>query len=154
MSYKSFQFDCLIQFVKQPGELVRYTNGTYFSPGQFFTGESNQPTSVMDRWQKPGDIATIQRFTTTNGLYAGIVTSSDAGYEDASYVRLKNLSVSWQLPTRYTKKLNLQECRLYVHGQNLITISNYKGLDPENPTFSISSLPPLRIVMVGIHVKI
>jgi hypothetical protein len=104
--------------------------------------------SVLDRWQKPGDVASVAAFSTKKTYYT--TASSDYFYTDASYIRLKNLSFSWQPPSPWLKKIHMQNARIYLQGQNLITITNYRGMDPEN--LSISSLPPLRLITAGIQV--
>ena len=147
--YKGIELDVLFQFVKQIGPNYLFGNGF----GGFFPN-INQPVYVLDRWQKPGDIATHQRYNSNFSLYNQIsaALSSDAAYSDASYMRLKNLSVSWQLPERWRQKARLQNCRLYMQGQNLLTITKYKGLDPE--TKSSTTLPPLRVLTMGIQVTL
>jgi hypothetical protein len=154
--FKGLQLDFLIQFVKQVAITPEF--GFRNSPGRFTSGSSsgNQPVSVLDRWQKPGDISTIQKFTATsssviNRAYPNL-SGSNAYYQDASYARLKNLSLSWQLPSTWVKKMHLQNCRIYTQGQNLLTLTKYKGLDPENTTYS--SLPPLRVITVGLQIKL
>ncbi|HEX9512826.1 MAG TPA: SusC/RagA family TonB-linked outer membrane protein, partial [Puia sp.] len=147
-SYKGFQLDFLFQFVKQ--KALNYFLGYY--PG---TEGSNQPVSVLSRWQKPGDIAPIQRYNSNYGLFQQFFDASvfsDAAYSDASYIRLKNLSLSWQLPEVWRKKAHLQNARLYMQGQNLLTITKYQGMDPENE--STISLPPLRVLSVGVQVEL
>ncbi len=153
--YKSIQLDVLIQFVKQIAPSPDF--GFWFSPGEFYSYASigNQPAPVMNRWQKPGDDARIQKFTSFNSdveTAFSNVLGSDAYYTDASYARLKNLSLSWELPQIWKQKTHLQNCRLFIQGQNLLTITKYKGLDPE--TLSYSNLPPLRVVTFGIQLKL
>jgi hypothetical protein len=111
----------------------------------------NQPDYVLSRWRKPGDVTSIARYNSNFDLYNNNVSAegSDVAWGDASYIRLKNLSLSWQLPQAALQKLHLKNLRLYTQGQNLLTITNYKGLDPEN--LSTSSLPMLRMVTVGIQ---
>jgi len=77
------------------------------------------------------------------------VQQSDQSFGDASYIRLKNMSLSWQLPDPWKKKLRLQNARIYVQGQNLLTMTRFQGLDPENK--SPSRLPPLRVVTMGVQ---
>lgn len=150
-SYKGFQMDLLFQFVKQISDFP--ITGFSSRPGRFAgtSNVGNQPASVLQRWQKPGDNKPIQKFSST---YPGQTLSayragsgSDANIVDGSYIRLKNLSLSWQLPTLWLQKTHLQNCRLYVQGQNLLTISNYPGMDPE--TRSSLTLPPLRVLTLG-----
>jgi len=148
-SYKSIQLDLLFQFVRQIG--TNYFFGNF--PGIMV----NQPATVQARWQKTGDVTNIQRYSTgfsSSYLYTR-GSSIDAFYTDASYLRLKNISLSWQLPDAWRKKLHLQNCRLYLQGQNLLTITNYKGLDPEalSPG-AYPSLPPLRVLTMGIQLTL
>jgi TonB-linked SusC/RagA family outer membrane protein len=142
--YKNWELDFLFQFVKQLGN----NYNTYTSlPG---TG-NNLPTSFMDSWQSPSDTGNYQPYTT--GLNTDIVNShnkfinSDAAISDASFIRLKNLSISYKLP----KFFDSADCSVYVLGQNLFIITKYKGADPENR--SSSSLPPLRIISMGINLS-
>ncbi len=85
-------------------------------------------TSQLDRWQNPGDITDIPRMTAAN--YAGNLRPSRF-VEDGSYIRLKNIALGYTLPVNLTSKFGIQKLRLYVTGQNVITITDYTGLDPE-----------------------
>lgn len=148
--FKGFQLDFLFQFVKQQG--FNHTRLFYNAPGTL----SNQPSSVMNRWHVSNPQSNIQRFT-TNGTsaseaYSSFYYHSDAAFEDASFVRLKNLSLSYSFNKSLVKKLTLQNISVFIQGQNLLTITNYSGLDPENP--GSGSLPPLRTLTAGIKAKI
>lgn len=146
VTYNGIQLDFLFQFVKQTGLNSLYYSGLSV-PGEFVRGFSNQPTTVLDRWQKPGDSRPIQRYSTAL-LSLSNLGSSDASYGDASFVRLKTLSVSWALPERWLHKLRLNNLDFYLRGQNLLTITRYQGLDPE--TQNMTALPPLRTIVIGI----
>lgn len=150
--YKGFEIAFFAQFVKQLGG--SYTFGNL--PGYFDNtrGNGNQPTSVLRRWQKPGDITFMQKYNSNLSLGAQVTNAklSDASYADATYIRLKNVSVSWDLPASWTQKVHIQNCQLYVHGQNLLTITNYDGLDPE--TKSATILPPLRVIVFGMQLTL
>jgi TonB-dependent starch-binding outer membrane protein SusC len=149
-TYKSFQLDVFFNWVKQLGSnSYSFYNGTLF-PGEFVRGSSNQPVTALNRWQKPGDKASVQMYSTWEDDYIYNVVSSDHFYTDASYIRLKNLSLSWQLPAKIIKTAHLQNARIYAQGQNLLTFTSYKGVDPENQ--STSSLPPLRVWTIGVQV--
>jgi hypothetical protein len=107
----------------------------------------------MDRWQKSGDQTFFQRFSATypssiNNPYNS-VRASDAAFLDISYIRLKNVSLSWHLSDIWNHKKYVQDVRLFAQGQNLWTITNYVGLDPESGTYS---LPPLRTWTLGMQV--
>lgn len=148
LSYNGFELDVLAQFTKQKAEHILELG----IPGRIVTSFStsgNQPVDVMNRWQKPGDITNYQRFGTRSSL--GAFEKGDRGFRDASFLRLKNVSLSYRFPTRLIKPLYINQLRLYVNAQNLITITKYKGLDPE--TLGTTSLPPLKMIVVGVHVS-
>ncbi|WP_372653200.1 TonB-dependent receptor domain-containing protein, partial [Draconibacterium sp.] len=144
ISYRQWEFSFLFQFVNQ-----RQKN--YISmmprPGSMY----NQPVEVLNVWSEEnpdgkympyssGTIAQINRLH-------GYLSNSNAAVSDASFIRLKNIQLAYKL------QLNkyLQSARFYVQGQNLLTISDYFGLDPE---FSLSGyLPPLKTWSFGIQLN-
>lgn len=146
ISLGNWQLDCLFQFVKQ----TAYNYKQVFAvPGIAYT---NQPVWVLDRWQKQGDNTPVQKFTATpgsdaNNAYDNEYNNGDGIISDASYVRLKNLSLSFLLPARTLKALHAESCKLFLLTQNLLTFTSYKGLDPE--TQSSASLPPLKVLTLG-----
>jgi hypothetical protein len=103
----------------------------------------------MTRWQKPGDVTNTLRFSQDPNFYS-LIGLSDFVYTNASYMRLKNISLSWQLPTTWKKRVKFQDCRLYINAQNLLTITGFDGFDPENN--NPLQLPPLKLITVGIQV--
>jgi TonB-dependent starch-binding outer membrane protein SusC len=152
ITFKGLKLDFLFQFVRQKGSNTLYYYNGAVLPGRFSSGESNQPTTVLNRWQKFGDEVPFGRYTAANS-FSLLADISDAAYTlDASFIRLKNLSLSWQLPNTWIKKAHFQNGSLYFRGQNLATITRYKGLDPENQ--SISSLPPLQLWTGGIQIEL
>ncbi len=150
VKYKDIQLDFFVQFVKQTGYNYQQS---FTIPGRL----SNQPAVVMERWQQPGDMADIQRFTAVDPT-AAVSTAyyqniaSNNFITDASFVRLKNISLSWQLPSTWMQKVKMNGSRIYIQGQNVLTFTKYKGLDPETQ-FS-QSLPPLRMLTAGIHITL
>lgn len=142
LTYKNWQLDFLVQFVKQVGI---NTNAVADLPGS----ASNMTTDVLDHWQQPGDTNPTQVYTAgfndaaVNAFYT-YYASSDAALSDASYIRVKNLSLSYTLPNTILKK---GSCKLYFQAQNLLTFTKFKGADPENQ--SQGRLPTLRVVTIG-----
>jgi len=129
-SFKEFTLNVFFQFVNQQGEKLFAAYGTM--PGVM----ANQPTYVLDRWQKPGDNKTYQQFSQDYSLNPAnefsYVTTSNFAYGNASFIRLKNLGISWQLPTSWKKQMHMDNCRFYVNAQNLLTFTPYQGIDPES----------------------
>ena len=146
--YKGFQLDLFFRFIKQTGVNFLYSNSVM--PGL----EGNQPVTVLNRWRNPGDIKPIQRFNQDYSLYNAYNDAlfSDQAYSDASYIRLKNVSLSYQVPTKWKAKIYSQEIRFFIQGQNLLTITKYKGWDPE--TLSSTSIPPLRVFTGGVQITL
>ena len=77
---------------------------------------------------------------------------SSGAYEDATYARLQNLSLRYNVASAFAKKLKLNQLTAYLQGQNLLTISKYGGLDPENLNTTV--LPPMRIFTAGLNVTL
>lgn len=148
LTYKNWQLSIFLQFVKQTGK--NYLAGGFSAPGTPW----NQPVTVLDRWQKPGDKTNIQEFTQSpsSAAYTSFTNSQYYGdnvISDASFIRLKNISLSYTLPNNILKTLHLSNAKIYLQGQNLLTITNYLGLDPENQ--NVANLPPLRILTAGLQ---
>ncbi|MET0394408.1 MAG: SusC/RagA family TonB-linked outer membrane protein [Chitinophagaceae bacterium] len=149
ITYKAVELSFLFHFVKQNGPNYLNAFGT-FAPGF----ASNQPVEVLERWTKPGDITHIQKFTSSAGAaynaYNNFAVYSDAYITDASFIRLKNVSLAYVLPQKWIKPIGAQSLRLYFQAENLFTITGYKGLDPESGSHR---LPVLRIGALGIKVQ-
>jgi TonB-linked SusC/RagA family outer membrane protein len=120
---------------------------------------TNYAGSQLNRWQKPGDITMVPKMVASN--YASDLRSSRF-VEDGSYLRLKNLSFGYTIPSKYVSKLRLASARLYVSGQNLLTFTKYTGLDPEVTGTASTNLtqgveffttPSPRVIMSGINVS-
>jgi TonB-linked SusC/RagA family outer membrane protein len=142
--YKNFTLDFLFQFVKTEAQYYNYGNS-------FLSGTNlNMPNDVLSRWRKPGDQTDIQKFSMND--YLDYLQTSNFTVKDASYIKLRNLSFSYTLPSSWTKRFNIQSCRLFAQGQNLLSITHYSGFDPE--TASYSSLPPLRIYTFGLQLSL
>ncbi|MNQ46370.1 Ferrienterobactin receptor precursor [compost metagenome] len=137
LRYKNLQLDFLFQFVKQ----------------QTFGASPGVPGSAMNQLADLGNSSIQQPYTT--GGNSNIVTAyyryaiSDANIDDASYVRLKNISLTYDLPLKLSKDVR---CQLYLQGQNLLTFTNYTNGDPE---FKFSGyLPPLKLICAGVKLSL
>ena len=149
ITFKNFDLSFFFQFTRQTG--LNYISQLYsYVPGFTY----NQPGIVLNRWQKPGDMAETEKFTSGyNATYGalGNLNLSDGKYTDASFIKLKNTSLSYRLPVAWLKRYHITGCRIYIEGQNLLTITNYKGADPESQNFYI--LPPLKTLVAGFQLN-
>ena len=125
LSWKGLSLSAQFSWV---GDRWMLNNDRYFdeSNGRFMT--YNQSSRLLNRWKHPGDITDIPR----HGEY----TEFDSRLlEDASFLRLKNLMLSYSLPKNILKKTGfIRGLRVYAQGQNLLTFTNFSGLDPEGTT--------------------
>jgi TonB-linked SusC/RagA family outer membrane protein len=147
--YKGWHLDIFFQFTKQAG--WNYIKNYLVAPGML----GNQPAVVMNRWMKSGDVATFQKYTQSfdsawNAYFFNSAIFGDNAVGDASFIRLKNISLSYSFPVSTTARLKMQNLRIYLQAENLLTISGYFGLDPENQSNVL--LPPLRIITAGIQI--
>ena len=131
-SYKGFQLAIFFDFVKQDDRRV-LSFSQYDHP------------NILNRWQAPGDITNVQK---SGAPSTERVRGRGYFREDASFIRLRNVSFSWQLPGPLLDSIKIQRGRIYVQGQNLLTLTSYDGWDPET---GVASLPPLRIITTGVQ---
>ncbi len=139
-TYKGFQFDFLFQFVKQ--KRFEFNTG---APGT----SRNQLNGNSEGWTGTGSTSLNQILT---GGFNEAATeafdrfsASDGAVTDGSFIKLRNVSVSYDLP------VNALKCRVFIQGQNLFTFTKYKGLDPEYKF--AGQLPPLRIITAGAQIQ-
>ncbi|TDD96632.1 SusC/RagA family TonB-linked outer membrane protein [Flavobacterium cellulosilyticum] len=100
------------------------------------SGYANESVEVLNRWQKPGDITSVPRALgngTTNTAAATMLQNrvSSNYIEDGSFVRLKNITLSYQIENEFTKRIGLTGFKVFATAQNLVTLHNYKGYYPE-----------------------
>jgi len=107
-----------------------YGNDIFNAAGRFqmdgFGWFDNQDIRILNRWQQPGDQTDIPQVRFLQASF-----HSSRFIEEGSYLRLKNLSLSYQLPREWIAKMGLRQLKIYFTGQNLLTITNYQGWDPE-----------------------
>jgi TonB-linked SusC/RagA family outer membrane protein len=120
-------------------------------------GFDNQSTAVLSRWRNPGDVTDMPRALFRRGYnWLG----SDRYVEDGSFVRLKSVTVRYNVPNKLLQKMKVTNVSFYVTGENLVTWTNYKGQDPDistrgnNDPFKVnvdnSLTPPSRNILFGL----
>lgn len=159
-SYKGFDLNVFFTFV-QGNEI--YNNAGRFMSSGFGGGLDNQTKEILDRWQKPGDETDIPRVSLS--FPTGHRTSSRWIY-DGSYIRLRQLSIGYNLPASVVQSLKISSARVYVSGTNLWTKTDYIS-DPEVNTLGTGvtgvrnisagvdfyTIPQPRTITVGLNVK-
>ena len=118
----------------------------------------NRPVSVLNRWTGPGTSNSEPRVNLLDPNQNA--RASDRFVEDGSYLRLKNVQLGYNLPKSLLNKIRFEKFRLYVSGQNLLTFTQYSGMDPEigayggalNTGVDRGFYPQARVLLGGINV--
>ncbi len=157
----AFGFDLSFFFQFSYGNLI-YNNTNAFAEGM--NSIFGQFASVSNRWTPDNPTDNIRYPRAVFGDPNNNRRVSDRFLEDGSYLRLKNVSLGYNLPSEMLSKLKLTRFRVYVTGQNLLTFTKYSGFDPEVNTFTTGAnaniapgtdfltFPQARIVLAGINI--
>jgi len=161
-TYKQFSLFIFCQFSSQ--NAPNYLFQAYNSSG-LLGFMYNQPTAVLGNyWKTPGDVSQLQRLASSysSPFIASAGTSaisqvfkfaaSSGVYSDDTYLRVKTVSLAYQLPNALLNKVHIKAASVFVNGQNLLTFTNYKVGDPEQPG-TYSSFPVQRVVAFGLNLK-
>jgi TonB-dependent starch-binding outer membrane protein SusC len=153
---QAYGFDLSFFFQYSIGNFV-FNNTRAFSEGM--NSVFGQANTVKNRWTPENTNTTIPRAVFQDPNNNRRV--SDRFVEDASYVRLKNVTFGYTFPTKLLDKIKMRTARIYVTGQNLLTFTNYSGFDPEVSTFGETNtaagtdfltFPQSRSLIVGLNI--
>jgi hypothetical protein len=97
----------------------------------------NQSADIVNRWKKPGDITNIPAVSVNQSTDNTIISSRFL--ENGSYLRFKTITLSYNINSKFLSRLGLSSANVYVSGNNLITITKYKGFDPEVNSYGSSN---------------
>ncbi|MEP7373647.1 MAG: TonB-dependent receptor [Chitinophagaceae bacterium] len=155
-SYKGIDAEILLQGVQ--GNEIFNGGGQYMSASGS-NGFDNQTRDQLNAWKKPGDITMVPqaRQFLPNG------TDNSSRYiSDGSYLRVKAITLGYNLPKSILTKIKLERLRVYVRGQNLFTFTKYDGWDPEvnadyqatniNQGVDFYSAPQVKTIVFGISI--
>jgi len=109
---------------------------------EYMYGTDNQSTAVLRRWRHEGDNTEIPRALYGRG-YNDL--GSDRFLEDASFLRLKTLTIKYDLPKKVAEKLHIKRLQIYATGYDLLTFTKYQGQDPEISQTFVNKLYPMYI---------
>lgn len=152
VSYKGFSLNVFFQYsfgaTALPSDERTYLQADF---------ENSLAVIHTERWREPGDIASYPRATPNGGgFFQSDSPLSHVGTNflfDASYIRLKNVNLSYSIPPRFADRLKLRGVRFYVTGLNLYTWTQYPGRDPEVATVSTASFPTAIQYSAGVDIK-
>jgi TonB-linked SusC/RagA family outer membrane protein len=167
--YKNFDLGFFFNF--QQGNKIMNMNDFFMIHGGTQANIGFLP-GQLDRWTTPGQITDIPRLTTYSGNpaqndgpannYGGNVASLSTRYlKDGSYIRLKTLSLGYNIPASALKQIGISKLRVYVQATNLLTFTKYDGLDPEVSSqsnnqntagYDWATVPQPRTIQIGANV--
>ena len=124
LGYKNWELTAFAQGV-QGNELFNYLK--YWTDFNTFQGNRSKDM-LYNSWKKQGDVALLPRLNSQDGTSQQI---SSYFVEDGSYMRIKNIQLTYTVPKNLLSKIKLSSVQVYVQGQNLFTFTKYKGLDPD-----------------------
>ncbi len=130
------------------GKRYMFNNDRVFEESNGLYSSYNQSRRLLyDRWKQPGDVTDIPR--------NGVSPQMDSRFlENASFLRLKNVTLSYSLPQTWLKKSKFfTSARVYAQGQNLLTFTGFSGLDPEsNSNMYRAQYPASRQYSFGVEI--
>jgi len=129
-AYKNFSLDVFIQ--GSHGNQILNSNRFELESGN---GLSNASVKLLDRWTPENPSNLYPRANRS----ADYLHMSTRYLEDGSYIRIKTLTLSYDLPDKLTKSIRMKKVKVYVTAQNLYTITNYSGFDPEVGSFGMDN---------------
>ena len=124
LGYKNWDLTVFAQGV-QGNEVFNYLK--YWTDFNTFQGNRSKDM-LYNSWKKQGDVALLPRLNSSDGTSQQI---SSYFVEDGSFMRIKNIQLTYTLPKSILSKVKLSSAQVYVQGQNLFTFTKYKGLDPD-----------------------
>ncbi|AVR44240.1 SusC/RagA family TonB-linked outer membrane protein [Christiangramia fulva] len=135
-----FSFNFLWEFVKQEGIIPKFSYGN----------RGNALGYALSALKEEGPFQRISQTYASQQAHT-YAYNSTFPYRNSSYWRLKTLTLAYNFPQNFTSKIGMKNCSLFLHGQNLWTITSYEGMDAENP-YSVG-IGNLRSVTAGIEVN-
>lgn len=144
LNYKGFEVSAFFSFVA--GNKIFNNDRTNVENPSYLW--DNLSADLVNEWKTPGQVTDIPRSGAT------FRSSTTHFVESGDFLRLRNAMVSYSLPRQWLNTVKINNARLFVQGQNLVTWTDFRGFDPEINTGSLSGAqyPALRTVTFGLNV--
>lgn len=121
---------------------------------------NNVSTDALNRWKKQGDVTNYPRAIRNDPMGNEYNRVSNRWVEDGSYIKLKNITFSYNIPAHIISKFKISGLKLYATGENLITWTHYTGYDPDVSSYNglqigvdDGSYPQSRTLILGLNVE-
>lgn len=148
--YKGLQLDILFSY--QIGGLMYDTNYSVLMQSGNNYGSAFS-TDILNRWQKPGDITDVPRLDVTRSPQSN--AASDRWLKGSDYLSLRQINLSYKLPSDLISKLQIDNASVYVNGENLLLFTKRQGMDPTqsfNGTTQNRYIPS-RVITLGFNLN-
>jgi len=156
LSYKAFDLGLFLQG-SYGNDVFNAVDRTLTAANSYYV---NQSPAVLDYWSIDNPNATAPRLARND---TPNILISDRYITDGSYLRIQNLTLGYTLPSNYSKQIGISKLKIYGSVQNLYTITNYSGYDPEVGTYNQNALlmgidngryPSPRTFTLGLNVEL
>ncbi|OXG03896.1 SusC/RagA family TonB-linked outer membrane protein [Flavobacterium piscis] len=150
VKYKGLQLD--VMFSYQIGGLMYDTNYSALMQSGNNYGSAFS-TDILNRWQKPGDITDVPRLDVTRSPQSN--AASDRWLIGSDYLSLRQINLSYKLPSDLISKLEIDNATIYVNGENLMLFTKRQGMDPTQ-TFNGTTQNryiPSRVITLGVNLN-
>ncbi len=152
LSFRNFELSMIVNWIQG----VDMYNGTYESLAKGDLGRQNGGKFLLNAWTPENQNTDVPRLSTNYQT-----KTSNRFVENASFIKFSNILLAYNVPPNLLKKIKLTNLRLYISGQNLLTITSYSGFDPEqqsggdsnlNIGFDNKNYPSYRSVTIGLNI--
>lgn len=154
-SYKNFSLNIFLQY--------SYGNDLYSNLNRmrnWVFAYNNVSTDALNRWREQGDVTDYPKPIRNDPLRNEYLRVSDRWIEDGSYLKVKNVTLSYDFPSEVINRLKIDGLSLYATGQNLLTFTHYTAYDPDVSSYSglqigvdDGSFPQSRTFIVGLNIQ-
>lgn len=149
ISWKGLSLSVLLE-ARYGNKVLNYDRMTFEADGYY--GDQNVWKGALNYWEKPGDMNVLPKpvYNNTSNSY----NTSTRYLEDGSYLRIKDITLAYNLPSKWIKKALMSGVRIYASALNLYTFHNMNYFDPEHGTMgnTIISYPMTRSMIVGVDI--
>lgn len=159
LNYKGIGLDFTASFV-YGGDVYNRDREQYDADGAYLGYNMMSLTGNWRRWEKPGDVATHPKLNMNGNMQSN--AASSRYLEDGSFFRMKNITLSYDLPKQWIQTLKMSSCKFFISGDNVFTITRFSGIDPEvsleRTEYSLpgtysNSYPISRQILFGVDIK-
>lgn len=149
ISWKGLSLSVLLE-ARYGNKVLNYDRMMFEADGYY--GDQNVWKGALNYWEKPGDMNVLPKPVYNNT--SNSMSTSTRYLEDGSYLRIKDITLAYNLPSKWIKKALMSGVRIYASALNLYTFHNMNYFDPEHGTMgnTIISYPMTRSMIVGVDI--